>query len=61
MFYTIENNQKTTMTRKEFIKYSLVIFITLVGVTGFIKSLNDLDIIRSTKPKKVFGSGPYGL
>lgn len=57
----------TKMTRKEFLVYLGIFFITLTGIAGLIKSLTTIDVSGRFKPKKGlpaqtgFGSGPYGV
>jgi hypothetical protein len=49
------------MTRREFLKYSGLMILTVFGISELFRQINNLDIYGSAKPKKGFGSGPYGV
>jgi len=44
--------------RKEFLMYVGAIFLTVIGVTGILKSITSLT--RGVKQEKDFGGEPYG-
>lgn len=49
------------LTRKQFLLYLGLLFLTLSGVAGLSKALSDPKIIHKQRAAtRGFGSGPYG-
>ncbi len=48
------------MTRKKFLKYSGLGILTLIGITGLGKKVEDLNNLSNHKSTEGFGSGSYG-
>ena len=53
------------MTRREFLSYLGLMFITIIGISSFVKNLSDLNPKKQIKlpssGKRAFGSGAYGV
>lgn len=49
------------MTRKEFLVYLGMLFLTIFGISSLLKSLSKLSPSPRKQPKIGFGAGPYGV